>query len=92
MFLVFLLLVFCVRDIAAVDTLVDLGYTKYKGTALPNGVTQWLGMRYASPVSRVDGMRFAAPQDPPTNSSIQEANSVSISSFLVLLTPESLEL
>lgn len=74
MFLVLLLLAFCVRDIAAVDTLVDLGYTKYKGTALPNGVTQWLGMRYASPVSRVDGMRFAAPQDPPANSSIQEAN------------------
>jgi len=90
MFLVFLL-AFCVRDIAAVDTLVGLSYAKYKGTALPNGVTQWLGMRYASPVSRVDGMRFAAPQDPPANSNTQEANSVSISSFLVLLTPESLE-
>ena len=90
MFSVFLL-AFCVRDIVAVDTLVDLGYAKYQGTALPNGITQWLGMRYASPVSRVDGMRFAAPQDPPANSSIQEANSVSISSFLVLVTTESLE-
>ena len=90
MFLVFLL-AFCVRDIAAVDTLVDLGYAKYQGTALPNGITQWLGMRYASPASRVDGMRFAAPRDPPANSSVQEANSVNISSFLVLLTPESLE-
>ena len=84
MFSVFLL-AFCVRDIVAVDTLVDLGYAKYQGTALPNGITQWLGMRYASPVSRVDGMRFAAPQDPPANSSIQEASSVSISSFLKAL-------
>ena len=90
MFLVFLF-AFCVRDVAAVDTLVDLGYAKYQGTALPNGITQWLGMRYASPVSRVDGMRFAAPQDPPANSSVQEANRVSISSFLVLVTLESLE-
>ena len=90
MFSVFLL-AFCVRDIVAVDTLVDLGYAKYQGAALPNGITQWLGMRYASPVSRVDGMRFAAPQDPPANSSVQEANSVSISSFLMLLIPESLE-
>ncbi|OCL02914.1 alpha/beta-hydrolase [Glonium stellatum] len=69
-----LLLVFCVENIAAVDPLVDLGYTKYNGTALPDGVTQWLGIRYASQISRVDSMRFTAPQDPPANSSIQQAD------------------
>jgi hypothetical protein len=31
----------------AVDPIVDLSYSKYEGTALPNGVSQWLGIRYA---------------------------------------------
>lgn len=33
--------------VAAVDPIVDLSYSKYEGTALPNGVSQWLGIRYA---------------------------------------------
>lgn len=48
----------------ALDTVIDLGYAKYRGKDLENGVMRWSGMRYARSVSRVDGMRFAAPQDP----------------------------
>lgn len=33
--------------IGAVDPVVDLSYSKYEGTSLPNGVSQWLGIRYA---------------------------------------------
>jgi hypothetical protein len=33
--------------VIAVDSVVDLGYSKYEGTALLNGVSQWLGIRYA---------------------------------------------
>lgn len=36
------------RCVAAVDSLVDVNYTRYQGTPLQNGVTQWLGMRYAA--------------------------------------------
>ncbi|THH03903.1 hypothetical protein EW145_g5916 [Phellinidium pouzarii] len=62
-----------VVDVAfAVNPLVDVGYTKYLGTALPNGITHWLGMRYAAPP--LDDLRFRAPADPPTNSTIQVAD------------------
>ena len=33
--------------VGAVGTIVDLSYSKYKGTVLPGGITQWLGVRYA---------------------------------------------
>ncbi|GAB7356298.1 hypothetical protein MBLNU459_g7099t1 [Dothideomycetes sp. NU459] len=56
----------------AVDTLVDVSYTKYKGTALQNGVTQWLGLRYAAPP--LGDLRFAPPQDPLANGTIQVAD------------------
>ncbi|OCK85730.1 alpha/beta-hydrolase [Lepidopterella palustris CBS 459.81] len=59
---------------AAVDPLVDLGYIKYHGTPLSNGITQWLGMRYARPMTRLDSLRFAAPQDPLPNSTTVEAD------------------
>ncbi|KAF2689465.1 alpha/beta-hydrolase [Lentithecium fluviatile CBS 122367] len=58
------LLALCVRHIAAVDLVVDLGYAKYRGSELGDGVSRWAGMRYARSASRVDGMRFVAPQDP----------------------------
>ena len=61
--------------VTALDSLVDVGYTKYLGTALPNGISQWLGIRYAAPP--VDNRRFRAPEDPPTNSSVQVADTVS---------------
>ncbi|KAJ9272283.1 hypothetical protein DTO212C5_1468 [Paecilomyces variotii] len=47
---------------AAQDTLVDLGYAKYKGQAFSNGISQWLGIRFAAPP--IGDLRFAAPQDP----------------------------
>ena len=59
---------------SALDTLVDLSYAQYDGTALPNGVTQWLGMRYASPP--VDQLRFAPPHDPEKVEGVQAADSV----------------
>lgn len=70
------LLAFCVRRILAVPLVVDLGYTKYRGQELGNGISRWLGMRYARSASRVDGMRFAAPQDPLSVNGIVNATDV----------------
>ncbi len=64
----------CLLPSNAVDPLVDVGFTKYLGTALPNKVTQWLGMRFAAPP--VGNLRFRAPADPPVNKSIQLADQV----------------
>ncbi|KAK8065063.1 hypothetical protein PG997_011810 [Apiospora hydei] len=50
---------------AAVDSLVDLNYTKVQGAALANGATQWLGVRYAA--APLGDLRFAAPIDPPAD-------------------------
>ena len=46
----------------AVNPVVKLDYTPYRGTALPNGVSQWLGIRYAAPP--LGDLRFQTPQDP----------------------------
>ena len=61
--------------ITAVDPLVDVSYTKYLGTALPNSISQWLGVRYAA--APVGNRCFRAPEDPPINSSVQVADTVS---------------
>ena len=58
----------------AVKPLVDVGYTRYQGTALQNGVTQWLGMRYAAPP--LGNLRFRAPRDPVKNGTVQVADQV----------------
>ena len=58
----------------AVQPLVDLGYSRFLGSALPSGVSQWLGMRYAA--APLGNLRFRAPQDPPRNRSIQIADQV----------------
>lgn len=42
--------------------IVDLGYSRYQGVALFNGVEEFLGMRYANPP--VKDLRWRAPQDP----------------------------
>ena len=55
--------------------IVDLGYAKYQGKTLPNGIDQWLGMRYAAPPT--GDLRFAAPQDPPKSGGIKPALEVS---------------
>ena len=64
----------CFELALAVDPLVDLGYTKYEGTALPNGISQWLGIRFAAPP--VGDLRFSAPADPPSNDTVQTADTV----------------
>ena len=56
---------------AAVNMTVDLGYARYRGKDVGDGVYRWAGMRYARSVSRVDGLRFTAPQEP-----IEELNKV----------------
>jgi hypothetical protein len=63
------------RSVDAVTPLVDLGYSKYKGKELSNGVTQWLGVRYAAPP--LGDLRFSPPQDPTRNDTIQDASNVS---------------
>ena len=65
-------------SVVALETLVDVSYTKYQGTALPNGITQWLGIRYAAPPLGV--LRFEPPQDPLQNKTIQLADQVSVRS------------
>lgn len=60
---------------AAVSETVDLGYSKYEGRVLSNGITQWLGMRYAA--APVGELRFMPPQDPPQETSVQPAKDVS---------------
>ncbi|KAH7002219.1 Alpha/Beta hydrolase protein [Ilyonectria destructans] len=60
------------RSVNAVKPLVDLGYSKYEGKELSNGVTQWLGVRYAAPP--LGDLRFSLPQDPTRNDTIQDAS------------------
>lgn len=60
--------------VAAVDTTVDLGYSRYKGIAQANGVSQWLGIRFAAPP--VGDLRFAPPQDPKHTTGVQPADKV----------------
>ncbi|KAM5345173.1 hypothetical protein ACJ41O_011035 [Fusarium nematophilum] len=56
----------------AVDPVVDLSYSKYRGKDLGNGVTQWLGMRYAAPP--LDDLRFKPPEDPIRTRAVQDAS------------------
>ncbi|KAK5995408.1 Para-nitrobenzyl esterase-like protein [Cladobotryum mycophilum] len=55
----------------AVPEVVDVGYSKYQGQALSNGVSQWLRIRYAA--APVGDLRFKAPQDPPHTEDVQMA-------------------
>ncbi len=59
----------------AVPTTVDVGYTKYVGSALSTGITQWMGMRYAA--APIGDLRFMPPQDPPNSDEPQPADTVS---------------
>lgn len=60
----------------ALDDVVDLGYAKYRGKSIGNGVMRWAGMRFARSPSRQEGLRFAAPQDPVKEEGIVDASSV----------------
>lgn len=52
----------------------DLGYSKYTGANVDNGVSQWLGIRYAAAPNGT--LRFRAPQDPPTDGQTHVADKV----------------
>lgn len=66
-------LVFCAAAANIQDT-IDLGYSKYKGVSLTNGITQWQGIRYAAPP--IGNLRFAPPQDPEYVAEVQLADTV----------------
>lgn len=53
---------------------IDLGYAKYEGIALTNGVNQYLSMRYAA--APLGDLRFRAPAPPELVSGVQEAKEV----------------
>lgn len=59
----------------AVDSLVDLGYSKYQGHEVGNGITEWLSIRYATPP--LGDLRFSPAQDPLQNDTVQNATAVS---------------
>lgn len=70
-----LVLALCLQLTAAVNPLVDLGYTKLRGVAESGGATRWLGVRYAAPP--LGRLRFAAPQDPPSTTGTLDVSKVS---------------
>jgi carboxylesterase type B len=64
---------FLLQYVVALNETIDLGYARYRGLDVGNGVTRWAGMRYARSVSRVDGLRFTAPQDPLEERNVMDA-------------------
>lgn len=63
------------QAVTAVKPIVDLGYSKFQGTPLNNGITQWLGMPFAAPP--VGDLRWRAPQDPVKKTGVADASKVS---------------
>lgn len=57
------------------SAVVDLGYSRYQGVALGNGVDEYLGMRYAKPP--LNELRFRGPQDPEQTDGVVDATAVS---------------
>lgn len=53
---------------------INLGYSKYEGKRLDNGVDQYLGISYAAPP--LGELRWRAPLDPMNNNSLQDATKV----------------
>jgi hypothetical protein len=60
----------------ALQQTIDLGYAKYRGKDIGNGVIRWAGMRYARSPSRLEGLRFTAPQDPKEERDVVNATEV----------------
>jgi hypothetical protein len=60
--------------VSAREVVVDLGYARYRGETLSNGVAQWLGIRYAAPP--LGPLRFSVPQDPEEVAGVQDASQV----------------
>lgn len=55
---------------------IDLGYAKYEGLQLTNGVDAFLGMRFAA--APLGDLRWRAPVEPPKVEGLQRANHVCI--------------
>ncbi|RSL80534.1 hypothetical protein CEP51_006492 [Fusarium floridanum] len=53
------------------DSVVDLGYSKYRGRELSNGITVFLGMRFAK--APIDDLRWRAPVAPESTDDVQSA-------------------
>lgn len=66
---------------ATQDNIVHLDYASYRGYKQNNSVSYWKGMRYAA--APTGNLRFAAPQDPPTESNVQDATSVCLIFYLI---------
>ena len=70
------IIVFCIAVFPfhgqGVYQVVDLGYGKYSGTTLGNGLTQWVGMRYAA--APTGDNRFSAPKVPDSFDGIVAAD------------------
>jgi len=75
----------CSSFVRAVDPVVDLGYSKYRGRIVGEGTTQWLGIRYAAPP--LGQLRFAAPQDPLPTTEVLDASKVSTQSHSPIVLP-----
>ena len=68
---------------SANDLVVDLGYAKYRGVALENGITQWVRMRFAAPP--LGSLRFRAPADPLPEEGVIDAFTVSTHLLYIML-------
>lgn len=76
MFLYLLATLYFTLAAVAVQTVVDVGHTRYRGLAGTDGISSWKGMRYAN--RPIGNLRFQAPQDPPGDGRIQDAFNVSL--------------
>jgi len=68
-----LLAALLLQSTSALNETINLGYARYRGKDIGNGVMRWAGMRYARPATRAAGLRFTAPQDPLNENDIVDA-------------------
>lgn len=78
-FFLSLILALLLTLVTAVDPVVDVSYSRYKGKDNGNGVTSWLGMRYAAPP--IGDLSFMPPQDPTRSRQVKDTRKVSRLNF-----------
>lgn len=69
------------------SAIIELGYSRYQGIALSNGVDEYLGMRYAKPPLKE--LRFRAPEDPELTDGVVDATAVSASTSTLTISKAS---